>query len=208
MRKTEELFIKTNPDYFDLSISDRSVSGVGSQLNDGTRNIRENLYSFLKRYNISSMFDLPCGDFYWMRTIDLKDISYIGGDIIKERMKKLSLDFPEKKFIYFNIIDDTNLPKVDLLFCRDLLFHLSNEHKRVALQNFVNSGIEYILMSNHPLSSHNMDTVTGGFAHINWQLPPWNFSKPIDILYDSNHGIDTKELQLYTRKQIMESLYL
>lgn len=56
-------------------------------------------------------------------------------------------------------------------------------------------------MRNHVNSNDNKDIVTGTFGHINWQLQPWCFEKPLDILYDSNSEYDTKELQLYSREQ-------
>lgn len=206
MRDNEKAFIEINPDFLNIEINNRSVSGVGSQLDNGTKNIRENLYNFLKKWDVHSIFDIPCGDFWWMKTIDLQDIEYIGGDIIEKRINHLNSLYPNKQFLYFNLIDDTNFPKVDLIFCRDLMFHLSNADKRKAIENFINSGIPYILMSNHPNSNKNEDIKTSSFAFINWQLPPWNISLPIDILYDSNSGYDTKEMQLYTREQIIKSL--
>lgn len=207
MKKNEEAFIKINPEYIDIGIDYKSVSGVGSQLDNGTKNLREHLYDFLVKWNINSIFDIPCGDFWWMRTIDLKAIKYIGGDIIENRIQWLNTKYPDKQFLYFNFIDDTNLPDVDLVFCRDLLFHLSNEDKKKVLTNFINSGIKYLMMSNHPLSNNNTDIQTSSFGHINWQLSPWNLEIPIDIFYDSNEGYDTKELQLYTRDQIEKALY-
>jgi hypothetical protein len=48
MKENEILFMKSNPDYLNLNISDISVSGVGSQLDGSTKNIRENLFVFKK----------------------------------------------------------------------------------------------------------------------------------------------------------------
>ena len=56
-----------------------SLSGAGSSF-DATENIRRELPILLSEFNIRSMLDLPCGDFYWMSQIDLQDIKYIGGD--------------------------------------------------------------------------------------------------------------------------------
>lgn len=99
MKENEILFMKSNPDYLNLNISDISVSGVGSQLDGSTKNIRENLYSFLKKHNIKSIFDAPCGDFWWMITIDLFDIKYIGGDIIEKRMTFLNSKYSHKQWL-------------------------------------------------------------------------------------------------------------
>jgi len=199
----EQIFSGDNHLYGRTDIDTFSVSGCGSQMDDSTKNIRENLYIFLKKHNIKSIADIPCGDFWWMRHVDLFDIDYMGGDIITPQIAKLKSLFPEKDFQRIDLRLD-KLPNVDLLFSRDCLFHLSNTDKRMVFENFINSDIKYLLMSNHPNSNNNLNIQTGDFTHINWQLDPWNFEKPIDILYDSNQGYDTKELQLYTKEQIIK----
>ena len=199
----EQIFSSGDHLYGRTDIDNFSVSGCGSQMDDSTKNIRENLYNFLKKYNIKSIADIPCGDFWWMRNIDLFDINYIGGDIITPQITKLKSNFPNNDFQRIDLRID-KLPNVDLLFSRDCLFHLSNIDKQMVFNNFISSNIEYLLMSNHPNSNNNVDIQTGDFGHINWQSNPWNFEKPIDILYDSNQGYDTKELQLYTKNQIIK----
>jgi hypothetical protein len=186
MDEIEKIFSGDNHLYGRTDIDTFSVSGCGSQMDNSTLNVRENLYNFLIKYNIKSIFDAPCGDYWWMRHVDLKEIEYIGGDIITEQMKKLNKNFPDKKFIRFDVIKD-KFPDVDLLFCRDCLFHFSKKDKIMTFENFINSNIKYLLMSNHPLSTNNL-------------------GEPVDILYDSNSGYDTKELQLYTKEQILKYL--
>jgi len=203
MDEIEKIFTGNNHLYGRTDIDNFTVSGCGSQMDSSTLNIRENLYNFLVKYDIKNIFDAPCGDFWWMRNVDLKEIEYIGGDIITKQIEKLSANFPNKKFVRFDVIKD-KFPDVDLLFCRDCLFHLSMEHKIMTFKNFINSNIKYLLMSNHPLCTNNQNIVTGDFGHINWQLSPWNFGEPIDILYDSNVEYDTKEMQLYTKEQILK----
>ena len=59
-----------------------SVSGSGSNENY-TRKYSYQLIQILNKFNIKSIFDLPCGDFEWMIKIlkQNKKINYIGGDI-------------------------------------------------------------------------------------------------------------------------------
>ena len=208
MDEIEKIFSNENNHlYGRIDIDYMSVCGCGSQLDDSTLNLRLNLYNFLNKYDIKSVFDSPCGDFWWMKHVDFKDIKYIGGDIITSQIKKMNLLYPNINFIRFDLTVDV-LPDVDLLFCRDCLFHFSNDHKKLLFNNFINSNIKYILMSNHPLSCENLNINTGEFSHINWQLSPWNFEQPIDTLYDSNIGYDKKELQLYSKDQIKNFLNL
>ena len=148
----EQTFSSGDHLYGRIDIDNFSVSGCGSQMDDSTKNIRENLYNFLKKYNIKSIADIPCGDFWWMRHVDLFDINYMGGDIITPQITKLKYSFPENDFQRIDLRID-KLPNVDLLFSRDCLFHLSNTDKQMVFNNFISSNIEYLLMSNHPNSN-------------------------------------------------------
>lgn len=61
--------------------AESSRSGLGSQL-DATAGLRAALPAFLERHGVSSLLDVPCGDFSWLSTIDLR-IPYIGADIVE-----------------------------------------------------------------------------------------------------------------------------
>src|SRR5581483_12277106 len=64
-----------------------SVSGHGSKLSE-TLAIRSQLPAILKQLNIKSILDLPCGDFNWMKTVDLHEYHYIGADIVSAIISK------------------------------------------------------------------------------------------------------------------------
>tara|TARA_Y100000590_G_C15643582_1_gene985976 strand:- start:349 stop:627 length:279 start_codon:yes stop_codon:yes gene_type:complete len=51
-----------NSKYWSDPLSDRSVSGYGSD-SEATKNIIPALDLFIKKYNIKSILDIPCGDF-------------------------------------------------------------------------------------------------------------------------------------------------
>jgi hypothetical protein len=207
----EEVFSTNEHLYHRTDIDDFGVCGEGSQMDNSTKNLRENLYEFLKKWNIESIFDAPCGDFWWMRHIDLKNIAYLGGEIQTNQINKLNKNFPQKKFIRFDITQDS-FPICDLWFSRDIFFHLSFEHKMMSFKNFVNSEIKYILMSNHVGFTHevaekfnskvNVDTISGGFSHANFFLEPFNFELPLDSIDDNYDGHNKKNMILYSRKQI------
>ena len=50
--------------------SEESRSGPGSTEKQ-TRRIREALPTILNNFGIKSMLDLPCGDWNWMKDVDL-----------------------------------------------------------------------------------------------------------------------------------------
>jgi len=96
---------------------------------------------------------------------------------------------------------------VDLFFCRECLFHLSNQDKARVLANFVKSEIKYLLTTHHlPYDKPNLDTYTGGFAMINWFNPPWSFPQPLDNIDDSHPRKAKRQMSLWSREQIAKEL--
>src|SRR5713101_3224375 len=59
-----------------------SVSGVGSTL-EGSRSIGNVLPQLLHDLGAQSLIDAGCGDFNWMRTVELPGIKYIGVDVVR-----------------------------------------------------------------------------------------------------------------------------
>jgi len=63
------------------------VSGPGSIPGSiQTKNIIDNLDFFIKKNNIKSILDMPCGDFSWMQDLIKKNnyINYKGYDIVED----------------------------------------------------------------------------------------------------------------------------
>src|SRR5438045_3612575 len=60
-----------------------SVSGGGSDLQQ-TQAVRERLPTLWSDFDIGTVLDLPCGDFYWMKHVPMEGIRYIGADILSE----------------------------------------------------------------------------------------------------------------------------
>lgn len=126
--------------------SQESVSGPGSELKV-TRKMREDLSKLLRRFEIKSLADAPCGDLNWMRYVDIGDCEYIGIDIVEELIEKNKREFGDtREFRHLNLIENI-IPKVDLIICRDMLAHLTDEQIVKVLRNFKQSGSKYILMT-------------------------------------------------------------
>ena len=64
-----------------------SVSGPGSTLQT-TSSIRAVIPNIVAKYEIKTFLDIPCGDFNWMKQLYLKDVKYIGMDIVPELVQK------------------------------------------------------------------------------------------------------------------------
>jgi len=130
---------------------------------------------------VRTLLDAPCGDFHWMKLLDLGNVQYIGGDIVPKLVEENQQAYgsPSRRFTRLDLMRDL-LPKADLLLCRDCLIHLSNHDLRMALRNITHARVTYLLTTTYPRLAANTDIVTGDFRAVNLCLPPWNFPEPLD----------------------------
>jgi hypothetical protein len=158
-----------------------SRSGGGSDLAQ-TRRIISELPVFMKEFGIRSLLDLPCGDFYWMKNVDLQGVNYIGGDVVSELISR-NKPF-ESPNVTFEVIDllSSPLPKVDMIFCRDCLVHFSFRDVFTALDNIVRSGSGFLLTTTFPRHRRNYDIRTGAWRTLNLELAPFGLPKPVRVL--------------------------
>lgn len=186
-----------------------SVSGEGSNL-EQTQHLELSLSQLFRELEIKSVLDIPCGDFYWMSKIDLSSIDYIGADIVEEIISNVSEKYtlPNRKFKVLDLIKD-DLPKVDLIFVRDCLVHLSDENISQAIQNIKRSGSKYLLTTSFVDQSSNKDIITGDWRPINLELKPYNFSKPTVVINEksseSGGKYSDKSLLLWPITELPES---
>lgn len=188
----------------------RSASGPGSDV-DQTKIITKELSSLFSDLNISTMLDIPCGDFYWMKNADLSNIEYTGADIVKELVQKNTEKYGRGsiRFRYMNLIKD-ELPKVDLIFCRDCLVHFSFADVFLALDNVCNSQSEYILTTTMTGRKDNYDIVTGQWRPLNLELAPFVLPKPLRTIIEGctedDGAYEDKSLGLWRIADIRKSL--
>ena len=163
-------------------LSSETVSGQGSELRV-THGMRNELSSLIKRFNITSIADAPCGDLNWMKYVDLGDCNYTGIDIVQEIIEKNTQQFgPTKKFKYLNLLENI-IEKVDLIICRDLLAHFTYEQIFTVLKKFKQSGSKYILVTTNLRVENNCDMeTTGDCRFLNLELPPFNFPRPLALI--------------------------
>jgi hypothetical protein len=168
--------------------SDESCSGSGSEIATTVR-IRKALPDLWKKYNIKTFLDVPCGDYNWMKEVDKKDVVYIGGDIVEEIIIKNNHNY-KTDTVSFQVIDITkdNLPKVDMIFCKDCLQHLSYNNVFKALLNFKRSNSKYLLTSSYPLTWYNWDISDGDYRPLNLRKRPFHLPKPIEAILEDSKG--------------------
>ncbi len=157
--------------------TEESRSGGGSTF-QGTQAIREALPRLLQTYKINTMLDIPCGDYNWMQHVK-KTCTYIGADIVPALIQKNTEKYAFGN-ISFHLLDLTKdkLPKVDLVFCKDCLQHLSNAQVKDALRNIKRSESTWLLVTSYPLTLFNYDIESGGYRALNLFRKPFSLAKP------------------------------
>jgi hypothetical protein len=162
----------------------KSISGPGSDLAH-TKAIRKELPILAAEMGISSILDIPCGDFSWMQMVDFRSCKYIGADIVEELVSRNNQQYANngRKFIKLNILND-DLPTVDLILCRDLFIHFPYDDIVKALTNIRESRSKYFLTTSHLLIPKNHDILAGQYRPINLLLRPFSFPAPIRVIYE------------------------
>ena len=86
-----------------------------------------------------------------------------------------------RRFICADMTRD-DLPKADMILCRDGLVHLSFADARAAIRNFRRSGSSYLLATTFVNHSRNQDVPTGGWRALNLQAAPFSFPAPLALV--------------------------
>jgi len=179
-----------------------SLSGSGSSL-EATVAMRDLLPKLVENYNINSLLDIPCGDFYWMKLVDLKNVQYSGADIVESIIAENNSKFGQsnRRFIVSDLCID-NLSQVDLVLSRDCMIHLKLNEIKAALRNFKLSGSRLFLLSTYPSVQFNPEIDPRFCRNINLEIPPFNLPKPIELFYEGGGCNEGKALGLWRNSDL------
>lgn len=151
-----------------------TACGIGSTL-ARTEVLRTALPKLLGELGVRSILDAPCGDCNWISATDLSGIDYIGCDYDEAHLKAASVRMPAGRFILRDIFRD-DLPKVDLILCREFMQHFDDSEISAVIRNFAASGSEWILATCYR-NEENLGLV-GGFRPVNLTRSPWGLAEP------------------------------
>jgi hypothetical protein len=145
------------------SAHDETTNGPGSYLRN-TEAVRAWLPHVFDRYHIESMLDVPCGDWNWMRHVDLTNIEYTGWDVEPTTISQNQARFGYSHWHFecVNLLTVDRLPAVDLIFCRKFLTHLPNTAIRHVLDKFLDSGAHYLIADNYHAANDVACPLDGG----------------------------------------------
>jgi glycosyltransferase involved in cell wall biosynthesis len=176
-----------------------SSSDPGSQ-RARTRGLQRELPKLLARLGVSTVLDLGCGDFNWMRDVELGVDLYTGVDVVFDVVleNRLRHGGPRRRFLFRDLTRDP-VPRADLVLCRDVLIHLPDDDLVHAMEAIIDSGARYLLASTFLSRTHNPPIALGEWRPLNMRLPPLSMPPPRDWLVDtpSEHGFDDKRLALW-----------
>jgi hypothetical protein len=160
-------------------------SGGGSSV-EATSVYRAFLQDFLKQRQIQSVVDLGCGDWEFSKLIDWGSINYLGLDVVNSVVERNIARYA-RETVHFRQFDalQNELPAGQLLICKDVLQHLSNEDIIAISPQF--KKFKYCLITNGidpvTLSSDNHDIARGDYRPIDLSKPPFNIPCKRMIIY-------------------------
>ena len=208
MKQNEKLFTQMYDGTLNWG-SDETASGPGSTLS-ATAHIRSNLEFLLKNLQIKTVCDLACGDFNFMKEIDFGEVKYIGCDIVKPliEMNREKYANQYREFLHIDIIDGT-CPEADLVFCKDLIIHISNNSVKRIINNIKTTKAEYFMSTtaflpkvimpggkigtveipetNVDLPLNTKHGYLKGDRVVNLFLPPFSFPSPLFLVGSAEH---------------------
>jgi len=161
-----------------------TLSGAGSTI-VATEMIRKELPAYLASVDCRMLLDLGCGDFNWMRMVDLP-CKYIGADIVDDVIKQNQVHYGGQQcsFVVLDGVSESLPLGVDVILCREVLFHLSFADVFALLENVKASDARILVATNMTGVEINRDIFTGGFRPIDLRLPPFNFPAPHHMIPD------------------------
>ena len=168
------------------------LSGGGSTL-DYTRVTRDIIEHVIRTFEVRSMLDAGCGDHAWMPLLLDKlngDFRYVGGDIVPDLVEHHRQHYPGRQFEVIDFVKD-ELPKCDLIFCRDVIQHLPVRDAIAVLRNFSGSGAGYLLTTTHLRRfgwRNGRDRRVGQCHDRNLLLKPFSLADPVAIFSEQDPG--------------------
>lgn len=168
-----------------------SRSGKGSGLAH-TETLRRVIPPLLEELGVATLLDASCGEFFWMKEVELGAVRYIGTDIVKDMIAENERRYggPTRRFLCLDITRDA-LPRADLILCRDSLVHLNYGRALAAVANFKRSGAVHLLATTFPGRRENRDFDAAlGWRPLNLQLPPFSFPPPLKLINEGYTGDD------------------
>lgn len=188
-----------------LGDPDNPGSGSGSSLT-ATAKLRTELPGLLKSIGTRTLLDVGCGDFTWMRTVDLHAIDYVGADIVQSLIDENNVTYGGAgvRFICANAVSD-ELPDADTVLIREVLFHLSFDDVSAVLRNVLSKSRRFLLITTDRHNAFNADITSGDWRLLNFEAAPFRFPEP-DLWVDEDSAVRNRRLGVWKADSIRSAL--
>ncbi|OZB40145.1 MAG: hypothetical protein B7X48_06140 [Acidiphilium sp. 34-60-192] len=149
-------------------------SGVGSLAENNIGYIKF-LSDFLIDNEIDSVLDFGCGDWQFSQFINWNNVSYCGVDVVEKIISENTKNFGKKNIHFEKFISFDQIKPVDLIICKEVFQHLSNDNIIYYLSQFkIKSKYIIIINDTYPLANINSDISDGSWRSVRIDLPPFN----------------------------------
>jgi len=120
-----------------------------------------------------------------MAELDWSRTAYTGVDIVPALIQSNASRWTARnmKFCLADLCAD-DLPRADLVFCRDCWVHLDFLQIRACLENFRRSGAGYLLLTTFTARGENVDLGGHIWRPLNLQVAPFSFPPPSKLLVE------------------------
>lgn len=167
-------------------------SGAGSKL-ENVKEYVDILQKYIDKPEVKTVLDLGCGDWQFSKFLDLSSVSYLGVDVVESVVESNSTSYSASniKFISRDITT-YELPKVDLIICKDVLQHLCNKDVVTTLVKIITSS-KFSLITNdfNPENTENKDIDNGNYRCLDLTLSPF-YLDVVTVLESERFGWRSK----------------
>ena len=164
--------------------------------------------ALLRKLGVATLLDAPCGDAGWIASLDLREIQYIGVDIVPALIAENTDKHQTLGIFVLADITGDPLPLADAILCRDCLVHLSFANIRRAVGNFRRSGAQWLIATTFPEWQCNSDCEDGDWQALDMTRLPFGWLPPHEMLNEgceeADGGWRNKSLAVWDLQHLAE----
>jgi SAM-dependent methyltransferase len=149
--------------------------GSGASGPDLTRPYMRMLADFVHNNAVTSVVDVGCGDWQFSTEMDWSGIRYHGFDVVESVVEANKASFASDTISFQTMCSINDLPRADLVVCKDVLQHLPNQDVNEYLDYF-SSCYKYAIVTNDifPDAYTNADIRHGAGRALRLDQAPFN----------------------------------
>lgn len=177
------------------------TSGSGSTV-EYTKEYVRFLEDFLRNHKIKSVIDIGCGDWQFSKNVNWDGVEkYIGYDVVKFLIDRNTAHYANKKisFVHADAVH-VELPRADLLICKEVLQHLPIDDIKLFLSQI--KKFKYCIIVNDiekdTKTSENRDIPAGHYRTLDITKNPFNVKAKRMLSYETK--IELKQVWLIENK--------